>query len=99
LIHERDGLAIAAHVDREGFGIVGQLGFIPEGLLLDALELADPSKRDSIRQAKPLPFISSSDAHKLEDVGRRSTKFWMETADTVEIRRCLSGMEGRRMRI
>lgn len=99
LIHERDGLAIAAHVDREGFGIIGQLGFIPEGLLLDALELADPSKRDSIPQAKPLPFISSSDAHKLEDVGRRSTKFWMETADTVEMRRCLSGIEGRRMRI
>ena len=31
LIHERDGLAIAAHVDREGFGIIGQLGFIPKG--------------------------------------------------------------------
>jgi len=86
-------------VDREGFGIIGQLGFIPEGLPLDALELADPSKRDTISQANRLPFITSSDAHKLEDVGRRSTKFWMETADTVEMRRCLSGMEGRSVRI
>ena len=34
------GIAIASHIDREAFGIVGQLGFIPEGLSLDALELS-----------------------------------------------------------
>ena len=99
LIHAHDGLAIAAHVDREGFGIFGQLGFIPEGLPLDALELADPSKRDRIPQGNCLPFITSSDAHKLEDVGRRSTTFLMEAANTAEIRRCLAGVEGRRTRI
>ena len=31
LIHERDGLAIAAHVDREGFGIIGQIGVYSRG--------------------------------------------------------------------
>ncbi|HXH86703.1 MAG TPA: PHP domain-containing protein, partial [Nitrospira sp.] len=65
LIHEHDGLAIAAHVDREGFGILGQLGFIPEGLPLDALELADPSKRDCIPPEVCMPLVTSSDAHKL----------------------------------
>lgn len=99
LIHERDGLAIAAHVDREGFGILGQLGFVPEGLALDALELADPSKRDCVPRGNRLPFITSSDAHKLEDVGRKATTFWMNAANTAEIRRCLSGAEGRRARI
>ena len=99
LIHEHDGLAIAAHVDREGFGIIGQLGFIPEGLPLDALESADPSKRERIPQGNRLPFITSSDAHTLGDVGRRATTFLMKAADTAEIRRCLSGVEGRRMRI
>ena len=99
LIHERDGLAIAAHVDREGFGIIGQLGFIPKGLPLDALELADPSKRDCIPQGIGLPFITSSDAHKLEDVWRRSTTFRMKAANTAELRRCLSGAEGRGLRI
>jgi PHP family Zn ribbon phosphoesterase len=99
LIHERDGLAIAAHVDREGFGIIGQLGLIPEGLPLDALELADPGRREGIPQRGCLPFITSSDAHKLEDVGRRSTTFWMQAASLAEIRRCLSGAEGRRTRI
>ena len=99
LIHERDGLAIAAHVDREGFGIIGQLGFIPEELPLDALELADPSKRDSIPNGNRLPFITSSDAHKLDDVGRRSTTFLMKAATTAEIRQCLCGVEGRKTRI
>jgi len=28
-IHRAGGLAIAAHVDRERFGMVGQLGFVP----------------------------------------------------------------------
>ena len=95
LIHELDGLAIAAHVDREGFGLIGQLGFIPEGLPLDALELADPAKRECVPPGVRLPFITSSDAHRLEDVGRRSTTFLMEAANTAEIRRCLSGAEGR----
>lgn len=99
LIHERDGLAIAAHVDREGFGIIGQLGFIPEGLPLDALELADPAKRGCIPPGVHLPLITSSDAHKLEDVGRKSTTFLMEVASAAEIKRCLAGMEGRSLRI
>ena len=68
LIHQHGGLAIAAHVDREGFGIIGQLGFIPESLPLDALELADPAKRSCIPQTGRLPVITSSDAHRLEDV-------------------------------
>ena len=45
-IHDVDGLAIASHVDREGFGIIGQLGFIPPGLPLDAIEVS---------QRTPLP--------------------------------------------
>lgn len=99
LIHEFDGLAIAAHVDREGFGIIGQLGFIPVDLPLDALELAEPSKLDRIPERNRLPVITSSDAHRLEDVGRRTTTFLMEAANTAEIRRCLSGVDGRRTRI
>jgi PHP family Zn ribbon phosphoesterase len=99
LIHEHEGLAIAAHIDREGFGIIGQLGFIPEGLPLDALELADPAKRAHLPLKNHLPFITSSDAHTLEDVGRRTTTFLMKTVSLQELRRCLSGEEGRTIRI
>ena len=39
-IHSLNGLAIASHVDRERFSLIGQLGFVPEGLDLDGLELS-----------------------------------------------------------
>ena len=39
-IHDLGGLAVASHVDREGFGLIGQLGFIPQGLPLDAIEVS-----------------------------------------------------------
>jgi PHP family Zn ribbon phosphoesterase len=99
LIHEFRGLAIAAHVDREGFGIIGQLGFIPDGLHLDALELADPSNRDTIPQPGRFPFITSSDAHILQDIGRRYTTFIMQTISIDEMKMSLSGERGRSVHI
>jgi len=35
-----ESLVIAAHVDRESFSIIGQLGFIPPSLALDAVEVS-----------------------------------------------------------
>ena len=55
LIHRLDGLAIASHVDREGFGIIGQLGFIPEDLPLDALEITDRSQTGRLCQRAGFP--------------------------------------------
>ena len=49
LIHSFNGLAIASHIDREAYSIIGQLGFIPQGLALDALEL---SPRISVEEAR-----------------------------------------------
>lgn len=97
LVHELNGLAIASHVDRESFGIIGQLGFIPDGLSLDALEIVEPSKRNSIPQGDVFPFITSSDAHWLRDIGKRHTNFLMEKASIKEMRKCLRGEDGRSM--
>lgn len=99
LIHEREGLAIASHVDRESFGIIGQLGFVPEGLPLDALELADPSRRDRIAHNLVFPFVTSSDAHSVRNVGNRYTCFLMANVSIEEMRRCLRGEDGRSVRI
>lgn len=99
LIHERDGLAIAAHVERESFGIIGQLGFIPHGLPLDALEIVDPSRREGMLQRETFPFITSSDAHSLEDVGKRYTTFFMEKMCLGELKKCLRRENGRDMRM
>jgi hypothetical protein len=72
-IHSRGGAAIAAHIDRASYSILGQLGFIPQDLRLDALEV---SRKVPLREAVHrygrhghAPFLTASDAHDLESLG------------------------------
>ena len=100
-IHDRRGLAIAAHIDREAFSVISQLGFIPEDLDLDAVEI---SRRVTLEKGRDLfpdlgrfPFITSSDAHDLQDVGASPTGFRMAGPEVAELRLALKGMAGRRI--
>ncbi|MCP4216995.1 MAG: PHP domain-containing protein [bacterium] len=81
-IHRLGGLVIAAHIDRETFGIFGQLGYIPDGFEADALEV---SRRSNLRRARKnfpaieaFPLITSSDAHSLYDIGTSVSRFLMD---------------------
>lgn len=93
-IHRRAGLAIASHVDRERFSLIGQLGFIPKGLELDALEVSTPS---SIKQGYDYPVVTFSDAHFLEDIGKSYTHFMIEDVSVDEIKKALHNEMGRRI--
>lgn len=89
IIHSFEGIAIAAHIDREGFGIIGHLGFIPSGLKLDALEISSnvsvEEARERFKEYSHIPWIRSSDAHKLDDIGKVSTGLFMEHATFDEL--------------
>ncbi|KPL22236.1 MAG: hypothetical protein AMJ75_08405 [Phycisphaerae bacterium SM1_79] len=93
-IHKRSGVAIASHIDRERFGLIGQLGFIPEGLKLDALEVSSLS---SVEQEFDYPIVTFSDAHYLDDIGKSSTCFMIEDASVDEIRKALRNEMGRKV--
>lgn len=99
--HSLDGLAIASHIDREGFGIIGQLGFIPEDLELDGLEISPriPLGKAKLEFGKDynLTLVTFSDAHSLEDIGKSHTCFLIKQASIEEIRKALSGKESRRV--
>lgn len=97
LIHQLNGLAIASHIDREGFGIIGQLGFIPEDLPLDAVEITDASQKDRIIIGKDYPMVVSSDAHFLEDIGKARTCFLMEEITVNELKKTFKNEAGRRI--
>jgi PHP family Zn ribbon phosphoesterase len=99
LIHSLDGLAIASHVDREGFSIIGQLGFIPDHLPLDALEISAAIPREEAEKKFGLrfPLTASSDAHRLEEIGRASTSFWLVEGTLREISLALLNREGRKI--
>lgn len=99
LIHSLDGLAIASHIDREAFSIVSQLGFIPQELGLDALEISPKITFEQARQRyqTPFPLITSSDAHDPEDIGKSFTSFLLKEASVAEIKKALRNEDGRRL--
>lgn len=98
-IHSFEGMAIAAHIDREAFSIIGQLGFIPDNLELDALEI---SPRVTVEEARKkytydIPIMCSSDAHYPDDIGKGFTSFLLEAGTVSEIKKALKNEGGRKL--
>lgn len=86
------GLAVPAHVDREGFGIIYQLGFIPSELQFSLIELDG----DEIPPGcEGYAVLRSSDAHYPEEIGRRVTLLALEEVSVEELRRAAAGEGGR----
>jgi predicted metal-dependent phosphoesterase TrpH len=100
-IHQLGGVAIASHVDRESYSVIGQLGFIPENLEFDALELSKnisyAEARKRFAQYDRYPFIKNSDAHLLNDIGESATEYLLEGASFGEIRKALRNVDGRKV--
>ena len=99
IIHSFDGIAVASHIDRESFSIISQLGFIPEGLELDALEI---SPHITFEEAKKrfknnYPITCSSDAHYPDDIGKGSTSFLLKEGTITEIKKALKNEDGRKL--
>jgi predicted metal-dependent phosphoesterase TrpH len=101
LAHDLNGIAIASHIDRDGFGIIGQLGFIAPEFEFDALEISHRTvlneASEKFRLYRHIPWISSSDSHRLEDIGRRTTGFLMHHSTFEELCLALRGIDGRKV--
>jgi len=101
IIHQLGGIAIASHVDREAFSLIGQLGFVPEGLNIDGLEISPLNSVKDVRTKFPqisnFPIVGFSDAHYLEDIGKRVTSFLMEEPSMKEFQKAFRDVEGRKI--
>lgn len=93
-IHEFGGIAIASHVDRPSFSVVSQLGFIPQELGLDGVEV---SSWNALPLRGEWPVICSSDAHRPAEIGTEYTCFLIEAPTVSEIRMALTQIDGRRI--
>lgn len=102
-IHRLGGLAIASHIDREANSLISQLGYIPEYLELDALEISSnisPNRAiEKFPEIKKFPIISSSDAHYLDDIGTTTTEFLLKEPTFKEICLAFQGSGGRTFRL
>ena len=102
LVRRHHGLVIAAHVDRPSFSVISQLGFIPEDIDFDALEISAAGcargEQDKFTHTG-LPLITSSDAHFIQNIGDARTYFLLECPDIQEIKLALKGSCGRECRL
>ncbi len=102
-IHQRDGLAIASHIDRDSYSVIGQLGFIPDDVRFEALELSvnisNEDARIQYRTYADHTFVRNSDAHFPDDIGKSATIFRLEAPSFNELRKALRAEEGRTVRI
>ena len=101
VVHSLQGIAIASHIDRQAFSLLGQLGFIPEGVPLDGLEISSrTSKQEAktrFRSYQHYSFVWFSDAHRLEDIGTSMTQFLLKETSSGEVKKALHHEEGRRV--
>ncbi len=101
LVHGLNGIAVASHIDRDVFGIIGQLGFIPRELEFDALEISGRIELDEalekFKSYRHIPWVFSSDAHRIEDIGRRATRFLMNHSTFEELSLAFKGVDGRKV--
>ncbi len=95
------GLAVPSHVDRDSFSILSQLGFVPEQLRIDALEVSPrhslAEARDRFPQIRGYPLIHCSDAHRLAEIGTAWITFTGASPCVKELRKALLGQSGREL--
>lgn len=88
-----DALCVAAHVDRLPGGhdpMSNQaLLRLVHGGLVHAVEYDDPATATAAAKRIPVPCVTSSDAHSLEEIGRRWTELRLEEASFEGLRHAL----------
>jgi len=101
-VHELDGIFIPAHVDRPRNSVYSQLGFFPDDLHVDAIEISWATKPSEYlknhHELDGFRIVRSSDAHYPEDIARASSVFMLRNRSFCEIRMALEGKAGRQVR-
>lgn len=102
IVVQLGGLFIPAHVNRQAFGLIPVLGFIPDDLPISAVEISrhlSPSQAYAkFPQLRQYPMIQSGDVHRLDEF-LAPNFFSMEHPCISEMRKALQGLESRKIEI
>jgi 3',5'-nucleoside bisphosphate phosphatase len=100
-VAELNGIFIPAHVDRPGNGILKQLGFIPDNLHPDTIEIWNKNPRNTFLKTytgfDKYQLLISSDSHTLQQIGAFYSELEMPHINFNEVRNALTGCLGRRV--
>lgn len=97
-VHQIGGLFIPAHVNRQAFSLISQLGFIPDDLNFDGIEIyriTGENFRQMYNFRRETTFLRNSDAHQLERIGVERNLFQLEQLNFDEIKMALHKQNGR----
>ena len=98
LTQKYNGIVIPSHVNREAYGLLGVLGYIPDDMNFDALEIISdgfPGSENLLEST--YPTVHFSDAHYLDQIGNSSTVFLLEKPTVEEIHLALNEQKGRKV--
>ncbi len=70
------GVPVPAHIDKNSYSVLSNLGFLPEDLDAPTLEITPKNRYIKENEYKNYNIISNSDAHYLEDISE--PEFFME---------------------
>ena len=88
-VNELKGAFIPAHIDRDAFGIINNLGFIPDDIRISTLEYKSAEGlRRLIKSGivkNKYNFIQSSDAHYLQDISERQNEMEVDELKAINI--------------
>lgn len=100
-VHSLNGIFIPAHIDRRKNSIYSQLGFLPENMKADALEISRATMPEQFSDNHPeinkYPLLRSSDAHYPEQIGTVFTVWHINEPSFSEIIMALRGIRGRKV--
>lgn len=87
------GIAYPAHIDRESYSVLSNLGFIPPDLDISAVEITEKSRTAlEVEYSNRYNIITSSDAHYLWDISERN--HYIEVSDA-SVRGILNAISNR----
>ena len=99
-VHILQGLFIPAHIDKMKNSVYSQLGFLPQHMKADALEISKTSSLKKFasdhQEIKEFTLIRGSDSHFPDEIGTAYTDFYIESPSFSEIRMALGGINGRK---
>ncbi|GEL76091.1 endonuclease Q family protein [Tenuibacillus multivorans] len=105
-VHELDGLFIPAHVftpfkSLYGKGVQKSLQEVFDPNIINGVELglsSDTSMADTIHELEPYTFLTNSDAHSLEKIGREYQEFALGKPTFAEFEKALKSIDGRHVK-
>ena len=92
------GLFIPAHVDRKGYGLIANLGLVPDDIPIKILEISRQLDHENavafFPQIKGYPLIQNGDVHRLDEF-LGANEYQLEKPTIGELLLAIDGLEGR----